>query len=55
MNDGDLAIKYRNEEQFINNKLDQELEKLLKTFGFKWTGSGISVQGHIRDISFKKI
>jgi hypothetical protein len=54
MKDGDLIIKYK-EKQSINTKLDRKIENFLKTLGFKWIGSGISVQDNVRDIQFKKI
>lgn len=54
MENGDLTIKYK-EEQSIDRELDKKIEEVLKTLGYKWTGSGISVRDNIRDISFKKI
>lgn len=51
---GDLIVKYK-EEQDIDNELDKKIENLLKTFGYKWTGSGFSVLDDIRDIHFKKV
>ena len=51
MENGDLIVKYK-EEQDIDNELDKKIENLLKTFGYKWTGSGFSVLDDIRDIYF---
>ena len=48
-----IVIKYEIE-QSIDSKLDKEIENLLKTFGYKWTGSGFSVHENIRDIQFAK-
>ncbi|KKM88189.1 hypothetical protein LCGC14_0546700 [marine sediment metagenome] len=53
MENGDLVIKYKIELS-IDNKLDKQIEKCLKTLGYKWRGSGISISDNIRDISFSK-
>ena len=54
MEDGDLEIRYKKSEM-IDSTLDKQIEKFLKTLGYEWRGSGISVQDSIRDIQFKKI
>ena len=53
MENGDLIIKYK-EEQSIDKELDKKIGNFLKTLGYKWTGSGISVRDNIRDIKFIK-
>jgi len=54
MENGDLIIKYK-EEQGIVREMDKKIEAFLKTLGYKWVGSGISVPECIRDIQFKII
>ncbi len=54
MENGDLIIKYK-KEQSIDSELDKRIGDFLKTLGYEWTGSGISVRDNIRDIYFKKI
>ncbi|KKL23231.1 hypothetical protein LCGC14_2427470 [marine sediment metagenome] len=51
---GDLIIKYK-EEQSIDREMDKKIEAFFKTLGYKWTGSGISIPGEIRDIRFTKL
>ena len=53
MENGDLKIQYKLE-QSIDSELDKKIEILLKSFGYKWTGSGFSVHENIRDIQFIK-
>ena len=53
MTEGDFIIKYKIK-QSINRELDQKIEKLLKSFGYKWTGSGIGTHDNVRDIAFIK-
>ena len=53
MDNGDLIIKYK-EEQSIDKELDKKIENFLKTLGYIWVGSGISVLDNIRDIKFIK-
>jgi len=53
MENGDLKIQYK-VEQSIDSVLDKKIEILLRSLGYKWTGSGISVHENIRDIQFIK-
>ena len=54
MKDGDLEVRYKKSEM-IDSTLDKQIEKFFKTLGYKWKGSGISVQHSIRDIQFTKL
>ena len=38
-----------------NENKNKKIGEILKTLGYEWKGSGISVHDNIRDISFKKI
>jgi len=53
MNDGDLIIKYKLPYS-IDNELDKKINEFFETLGYKWKGSGFSINDNTRDISFIK-
>ena len=53
MENGDLIINYKVKIN-IDSALDKKIEIILGTLGYKWVGSGFSVDKNIRDIQFVK-
>lgn len=49
---GELKIQYKIPDR-INRKLDDEIQKVVKKFGFIFIGSGYNFHTHIRDAVFE--
>ena len=49
----DLKVYYKDEQQ-INEEFDKAIENLAHKFGLYFTGSGVEIKTHIRDIHFEK-
>ena len=46
-----LTIEYIGK---VNNEMDDALKKLLKEYGWKWSGQGVESETGVRDIGFYK-